>query len=80
MLRVVPAEDSMIELKPGWADQLGAIMGGDDEQLRAESSGLAQRRCFRKDFDKMAASASKGGQKGAVTRNAKRKMSLGHLE
>jgi hypothetical protein len=69
-----------VQLAPGWADKLGEIMGGDDEQERAQASGLTQRRCFRKDFDRMAASASKGGQKGAVTRNAKRKSSLGHLE
>lgn len=66
--------------QPGWAEKLGDIMGGDDEAERAEASGLTQRRCFRKDFDRMAASASKGGQKGAVSKAAKRKLSLGHLE
>ena len=69
-----------IQLQLGWADQLGAIMGGQDEELRAEASGLTQRKCWRKDFDKMSASARLGGQKGAVSRNAKRKLSLGHLE
>lgn len=71
----------MIDIsKPGWADQMGQIMGGQDEELRAEASGLTQRKCWRRDEGKAFASASKGGKKGAVAKSARRKLSLGHLE
>ncbi len=62
------------ELKPGWAEEMGKIMGSQDEAARAAVSGLTQRRCWRRDKGRTMDSASLGGRKGALTRAARRKL------
>lgn len=59
---------------PGWADQMGLALASKDEGVRAEAIGLPRLRCFRRSATKDAQSCSRGGELGAISRNAKRKL------
>lgn len=55
-------------MTPGWCESFGKALAERDEQKRAAALGVAPRRNFRIDRVRMAASAAKGGRKGAVSK------------
>jgi hypothetical protein len=60
--------------QPGWVDRIAPAVATKEEHTRATAMGLVPRRNFRIDRARRAASAALGGQRGAVTKAARRKL------
>jgi hypothetical protein len=55
-------------IEQGWAEAYGAALADQDEQRKADATGLKPRKCIRVSWERRAASARLGGQRGAVTK------------
>lgn len=64
----------LMKLEPGWVDRIAPAVSSKDERTRATAMGLTPRRNFRIDPKRRAASAALGGQRGAISKAARRKL------
>lgn len=63
-----------MKLEPGWCDRIAPAVASTDEHTRATALGVTPRRNFRIDPKRRAASAARGGQLGAISKAARRKL------
>jgi hypothetical protein len=64
-------------LGPGWVDAFALAIKTGDEEKRAESIGVPVRKRFRVDYERLRASASRGGLKGGPAKKGKKHAKFG---